>query len=258
MEVFLKSINYYHQNEKSMARLFSNEYDSDKVRNIPNKIEYKKLIFVAYEGVVTEPSYFKNMSQFVKSSKKYAVKIFPVNRFKKDGKSHPIHVRDGLFEYYNENLKGVFDKNKDELWIVIDIDKHFSATRTKTTEEVYDEFLESLDSIGNVKINAAISNPSFELWLLLHFECVEELDLEKIKENKRINKKKTYIKKYLDDCIKKRKEAGDTVLYTELTDKALQNVLSNRITDSNNKLILEIGTSMNKLIMHILEKEITA
>ncbi len=251
MVEFHKFISFYLIKEWKMARLFSDKYDSDKVRIENEKTEPKKLKFVAFEGVVTEPDYFNRLSQYVKDSKDFSVKIFPVERNKGDGRSHPNHVRDGLYEYYNERLRGSF-KSSDELWIIIDIDQHFSGIRNKTTEEVYNLFLESLE-LKSPKINAAISNPSFELWLLLHLIEAEKLDLGHIKENRKISAKKTYIKKLLIETVNLVEEKSGKIDYPSKTNIALNNSLSSLLKCDNNELIKNVGTSMGKLLLPIFK-----
>lgn len=227
-----------------MARLFSNVYDSDKERN-EARIEAKRLIFVAFEGDETEPQYFEKLRRHLGQMDNCRVEIFPVIRKEEDTSSHPKHVRDGLYEYYSEKLKKHFNSKKDELWIVVDIDRQFSPTSSQTSEERYAAFLTSLEADFPVKIRAAISNPSFELWLILHFKTEAELDLAQIKLNRKIGSK-TYIKRLLSDCI-----ASDATDIVELTPVALKNSVPLR--KENCDLLLEVGTSVPVLIESIFK-----
>lgn len=164
-----------------MARLFSvaHEQFSERVEDV--KLSPRKLIFVAYEGVVAEHYYFTELSNLLKDLTEYNVDFFPLERLKNDGKSHPYHVRDGMIEYYSEKIKGspTFDVIRDQLWIVVDVDRHFKNTENKTREQNYAEYLQSLTH-DSVEIKLAISKPCFELWLILHYELIDNLDLAEI------------------------------------------------------------------------------
>lgn len=233
-----------------MARLFSNEFNSNKTRNQVSKIEPKKLLFIAFEGSVTEPKYFLSINQILKDSPNYSVKIYPIIRFRRDGLSHPKHVRDGIIEYFEEKIKSNFDKKRDELWIVIDIDHHFKGIKGKSEESAYNEYLESLNTKNGIAIKPAISNPSFELWLLLHFVRAEELNLSLIKKNERISNKYTYIKKQLVDIINNKSDPPQLIYneYYKLTQTAIQNSKSHLLCHENIDLLNHVGTSVFNLM----------
>jgi len=227
-----------------MARLFSDIFDSIKIRTELELMDSKKFIFIAFEGVVTEPSYFNKLIKKVNEFTNYSVSICPVKRQKRDGRSHPIHIRDGMVEYYKEKLETFFDKTRDELWIVFDIDQHFSSLKGSS----YFDFLETLKTTLPVEIYAAISNPSFELWLLLHFKRVNQLNLLEIKENCKISKKETFIKNALRLCLTERMSNGASIDYSEYIFDALENCNSKLLVQENGSLHDHIGTSMSKLL----------
>lgn len=239
-----------------MARNFSIQYESYKIREEGNKID-PKMIFIAYEGVVTESEYFNLISNKMKSMPQKVV-VFPLDRDKEDGNSHPEKVKEGIIEYYNERLKGGFDKKRDNLWIIIDIDKHFKKTDLTTELEVYLEFLSNLITEDGVKINAGISNPSFELWFILHYKTAEELDIEKIKENRKVSKNKTYIKSLYSEILlegkylkeKRRRNIHDHFNNTLIAIKNSENKI---LCNENKELLDKVGTSVGKLLKMILE-----
>ena len=78
----------------------------------------------------------------------------------------------------------------DSLNMVIDRDKD------SFTEEQYDEVV---DFCEKNNVNLYISNPSFEFWLFLHFEEVEQEDREKLLNNPKVNRSRRYIEKRLHD-----------------------------------------------------------
>ncbi len=115
------------------------------------KRELEKIYVVATEGEKTEKIYFEFFNG-VEYRKKIQVKVLPT----KSGKSSPQAVVKRLQKYAIQTRL----KPKDELWVVIDDDG-----RPK-------EQLQVVANECNKKENyfLAISNPCFELWLLLHQE----------------------------------------------------------------------------------------
>lgn len=117
-------------------------------------IEPRPRVLVCCEGQVTEPSYF--------------------NGLKREGHNHLLHVevRPGglspktLVDFAAE-LKRSADNDArrqrddnlkyDEVWCVFDVDAHPRIPDAKQKAEAN-------------KISLALSNPCFELWLLLHFQ----------------------------------------------------------------------------------------
>jgi hypothetical protein len=106
--------------------------------------EPKSLILILCGGDVTEPSYFHGL---VKKYHNAAVATKIVR-----GKADPIDLLNTAdWHLVSEQL--------DEIWCVTDVNGLFTRVM---------EAFERVDEIA--KIRLAISNPCFELWLLLHFE----------------------------------------------------------------------------------------
>jgi hypothetical protein len=103
-----------------------------------------------------------------------------------------------------------------------------------------------------VPINAAISNPSFELWLLLHYKKVEELDLSLIKQNpwEGLGKKrKRYIKKLLRTVVGRSRKRGNYKEYDfDLIRNAIDNAESALLCSKKDELFEKAGTTVNDLI----------
>jgi len=104
----------------------------------------KPLYVIATEGEVTEKVYFTG------AFRKKNIRM-PILETKK-GKSSPESVLKRLVKYKNE-----YNASPDELWLVIDRDYWKKATLEAIKREC--------ESKG---FNLVISNPCFELWLLLH------------------------------------------------------------------------------------------
>ncbi|RDV36271.1 RloB domain-containing protein [Bradymonadaceae bacterium TMQ3] len=113
----------------------------------------KKRFLVVCEGLVTEPDYLKGFSRWVKNPR-VEVEI---------PKTHgvPLTVVSTAIDLKEENrrhAKREKDDNLlfDEVWCLHDVDEHPHLTEARQLAESND-------------IQVAISNPCFELWVLLHF-----------------------------------------------------------------------------------------
>jgi len=107
-----------------------------------------KVVIIVCEGKETEPNYFESLRQKFRLST-LSVKVV-------SGKGAPISVVNcGIEE------KRKIEEPTDEIWCVIDTeDPHKNSSLFPAIEKAKRE-----------KICLAISNPSFEYWYLIHFEC---------------------------------------------------------------------------------------
>lgn len=143
-----------------------------------------KIIFLSMEGSVTEEEYFEWISsefdmiktkiQFI-SVAEDAVHTHVNNRTSEQvsmlGKSKPKQLVEKIDNFKLEK-KDIYQFEKypeDEFWIVTDVDKNLS-------NDAIDDFHEALDRCEEKGYGYAISNPFFELWLLLHHDNVVEDD----------------------------------------------------------------------------------
>ena len=76
-----------------------------------------------------------------------------------DGRSSPSHVL--------ERLLGFEHAEYDERWLLLDVDHRGEGPHVR-------DLAQTLSEARRQRVNAAICNPCFELWLLLHHE--EETD----------------------------------------------------------------------------------
>ncbi|MCT4637768.1 MAG: RloB family protein [Bacteroidales bacterium] len=143
------------------------------------------IISIASEGK-TEEQYFDGIHDMDTDS------IVKVERLEKlnedDTKSHPNHVIDLLDErkeFWQEH--GV---EPNELWMVVDRDKQ------NVSEDQLNNIINKCNKEG---YNLALSNPTFEFWLLLHIADIEEYDLNVLLSNSkpRPSSKKRFIEKEL-------------------------------------------------------------
>lgn len=121
-----------------------------------------RLIVIASEGKDTERIYFKALA---KEYTNLRVHVHILERSENEqNNSSPEHVLKQLNDY-----KSKYDlKADDELWLVVDKDRWTEAMLSHVATECSQE----------VAMHMALSNPCFELWLLLHMEDAASLSPE--------------------------------------------------------------------------------
>lgn len=142
-----------------------------------------KLIVIAAEGEFTEKIYFEALRDHMRNSHVH-IKILNRNEENKRNSS-PEYVMEQLTRYRKENLI----EQDDELWLVIDKDR-WKVKSIKTVAQ---------RCAQDPLFNLALSNPCFELWLILHLiDVALESDDEKKKmlQNKKDGRNAdTYLKR---------------------------------------------------------------
>ena len=148
----------------------------------------QKLVIIASEGTETEIQYFEEL----KASDLYDNGNIFIEPLKRSGKSSsPKAVLSAIKKFKNAHKT----QTNDELWVLIDRDKH--SWEIKEIADVAQQCLQA-------NIGFAMSNPCFELWLLLHITGVDifnSTDLAEMLENKKVNKNRTWIEKKLSDLL---------------------------------------------------------
>ena len=121
-----------------------------------------RLIVIASEGKDTERIYFKALAKEYTNPR---VHVHILERgVDERNNSSPEHVLKQLNDYKSQyELEA-----DDELWLVVDKDRWTEAMLSRVATECSQE----------VAMHMALSNPCFELWLLLHLEDAASLTLE--------------------------------------------------------------------------------
>jgi hypothetical protein len=115
-----------------------------------------RVFVVATDDTYAPEQYFKHLAL-----RRVRVLVLPTER----GESSPAHVVARLKAAYEVYANAHEVRERDEFWIFLDRDHHFKGTHTPQT-------LEALRVGKTAGFEVAISNPCFELWLLLHHEEV--------------------------------------------------------------------------------------
>lgn len=151
-----------------------------------------KIIFLSCEGSVTEEEYFQYVSEMfddLKSKIQFVsvvedeIHTLPKYRTdeqkKKLSKSKPKQLLEKIeqFKLEKEDTYQFQMHVDDEFWIVMDIDQNLSEnTKDSQGKSFKDYFIETLDICDEKGYGYAISNPFFEMWLLLHHDDPTEDD----------------------------------------------------------------------------------
>ena len=117
------------------------------------------------------------------------------------------------------NYEITFDKEIDYLCLVVDRDPE------SFTEFQFDDVLKTCKQ-NNFEF--LISNPNFELWLLLHFDDIHDLDNEKLLKNEKINPGSKSSIRFIPNELRKclgtyKKSRYDVTLLIKNIDKAIKN-----------------------------------
>ena len=204
----------------------------------PESKRSAKLIVIATEGRKTERIYFEALAESFDSTKVHVEVIE-----KLDDNSSPDVVLEQLNSFADEfNL----DEN-DELWMVID--------RDYQSWEI--EMIKSVAQICHQKRGyyLAVSNPAFELWLLLHLiDCSELTQQEKedLFRNAKVTRNKTYSKKMLSDLLGGFSEAKyDADNFVPKVEEAIKNAITLDV-NPRTRWPNYLATRVYKLVQNII------
>lgn len=130
---------------KEDKKLERNKRKDNRKRDIKKELDR---VIIACEGSVTERNYFQAIFNHLIQNRNISKTSLVLAR-------HKSTHSEGVLEDLLKELEK--DADFEHQWIVIDRDEHESFSNT-------------LDKAKSKGIEVAYSNPSFELWFLLHFE----------------------------------------------------------------------------------------
>lgn len=109
------------------------------------------MILIATEGARTEPIYFSEL----KARHRDVVTVIVSKG--REGQSNPQRVLDRLLEAIEKQATWT---KRDQAWLAIDTDAWSTDERQSLINRI----------ANDSRLHLAISNPCFELWLVLHFQ----------------------------------------------------------------------------------------
>lgn len=173
-------------------------------------LDADKYFVLSFEGAVTEKRYFEALRTSDKFNDSGLIEMIPFVR-KKSGPlgSDPMSVKSML-----KKAKQDFNfKPTDEFWVIIDRDDWADEHHINLEKLV-------ADCKAEKNFFVAMSNPCFEMWLILHrteLSSFTEDEKEEIRKNKRISNKKHYVDVVLEELIghpyTKRPKGDDYIPY---------------------------------------------
>jgi hypothetical protein len=117
-------------------------------RRVPSRPR-KATVLIVCEGKETEPNYFDRLKRDEPAWQHFAITV-------KRGRGGS---RQGIAQFAVDR-KNDFGADYDHVWCVMDVEG----------PETLDEMQKALELLNANSISAALSNPTFEVWLLAHFE----------------------------------------------------------------------------------------
>lgn len=152
-----------------------------------------KIIFLSCEGSVTEEEYFdlvSNIFSEIKSKIQFisvaedAVFTAPKCRTKEQekmlSKVRPKHLVERIdqFKAIKDDIYQFEKYPEDEFWIITDVDQNWSneIIDPQNQKSYKDEWNEAIATCQEKGYGYAVSNPFFEIWLLMHHDEPSEED----------------------------------------------------------------------------------
>lgn len=185
-------------------------------RNFARKSGFRDscLLIIAPEGKVTEKKYFEGLRAIYPNSR---IHLEVLDREYTD--SDPLAVMK-LLDNFCMHYK--FRKGYDQLWLVIDVDKWGADKLSQVCGLCFQK-----------KYEVAISNPCFEIWLLLHLRSLDSYTLEEQRmlfENRKSHNRTQLEKELLHVIGSFNKGNPDMILFGPLVKQAIKHA---RQVDTN-------------------------
>lgn len=154
----------------------------------------EKFYILAFEGDLTEPKYFNDLRFSEHFNRSGKIETIPLKKKDRQG-SDPISVKNLLID-----AKKDFNfKTSDEFWLIIDRD-HWEIIHKHNFDKLV------LDCKKEANFHIALSNPCFEIWLVLHLtdlNTLSEKERDLLFQNSKINNSKNYIDQFLSELMGK-------------------------------------------------------
>lgn len=205
-------------------------------------LEAEKMFVLSYEGKVSEKKYFEDFRKSELFNDSGLIEVISLKRPKNRG-SDPISVKKLL----QEAKKEYRFKDTDEFWLIIDRDNW---------EEIHNHNFDKLvdDCKKENNFFLAMSNPCFEIWLILHLKDISEFDEEekvKIMSNERVSNSKNYIDKILSKIQgRSYNKRPNPQVFLPLTRTAIRR--AKELNDENQDYPKQLGTHIYKLIEKLI------
>lgn len=160
--------------------------------------------------------------------------------------------KDIIFENITSKIIEYFKSQRNTLDYNEEIDViNLIVDRDKNSFKKY-QYFDLVKKCYKEGIKLYVSNPCFEVWLLMHFNEFENLDHQKLLENKRVGKSKKarkYADKMLSDIIGYDKSNLNFSSFVNKVDDAVKR--EKKYCENLNELESKIGSNVGKLIENL-------
>lgn len=185
-------------------------------------------VFIFTEGSVTEQRYFKEFIAFYKIPQ---ARVRVIDRGSTN--SSPNSVIDYVIDFQKTIRKNESGISRHYVyWLVLDTDR-WGANLARTVDDAYQR-----------NFDVAISNPCFEIWLLLHYQ-----DADSVKNNESVLCSKNAIKRAIHANNISGSNEKDYFVKTNIA------INNSQLLDVNHihRIPSQIGTRIYKLVSLLLE-----
>lgn len=211
-------------------------------------VNAEKFYILAYEGTVTEKKYFEDLRNSDLFNDSGTIETIALKKGARDGAS-PLAVK-ALLSKAKQDYNF---KSTDEFWLVIDRDDWETIHNIDLLK-----IAEDCKSEGNFFM--ALSNPCFEMWLILHLKKLEEISEEdrvRIFENIAISAKKHYVDealaRYIGDGRGYNKRPNPAIFLPRVK-QAIQNAKEIAIIEDSYPKTL--GSDVYKLVEKLIKTDL--
>jgi RloB-like protein len=122
-----------------------------------------RIIYVVPEGEVTEPDYCTALNNYFKDGHQFYINT----RYSRKNGLHPLEVAEAAVTIASDPREREDNGPVHEVWALFDRDQH---TDVREAFAHIQEHNASASANGYKNVQIGFSNPSFDLWLLLHFQ----------------------------------------------------------------------------------------
>lgn len=206
--------------------------------------EPKSKYYIIPEGDNTEIQYFCGIRDNAEELNiKPLIEIVPVeNDEDEGGQSHPKRKLDNFNKSLGEG-RFTYKENFDKAIFIIDRDPQ------NLSKDQLDEFIKNCDKDGYF---VCLSNPTFELFLLMHDDKIFDLDRQEMLENRRETRRsKRFLEIKLSEIFGCNKRNIDFEKFKPKIKKAIKN--EKKFCEDLERLKNELGSNVGTLLNAIIK-----
>ncbi|MBO5348481.1 MAG: RloB domain-containing protein [Clostridia bacterium] len=216
--------------------------EASKLERTSLGLNPKSKYYIIPEGEKTEIQYFLGIRDNAREINiNSLIEVIPIENDEEElGQSHPIRK----ITNFNEDIKNnkfLYDNEIDKVCFVIDRDpQNFS-------EHQYDDFLQMCKEYT---YKVYVSNPTFELFLLMHDDKIFDIDRIAMLENRKVSNSKRFLELKLSEIFGCNKKNINFEKFKPNIKKAINNEkqFEENLMDLKNNLGSNVGILLDEMI----------